>query len=252
MDIILSSASHHAMLFAYLAKRTIETFGDAGREAVTAGVIRYGEQRGLRMALRTQADGNPLDVENYLAYGEWEAFPGQMDLRFPTYTPEVRMENHRCPWHTEWSKRGLLEYGQYYCKDVDAALARGYNGMELKLFANRTLGDDCCDFTFCGCGIPEERMEAFAENAGGSGIRPKCRGNTTSATCIPPCMKPLQPRSAQRAKPWPRWHWTITKKNTARKHGRWCSNTPGSIMTQCPLMRASEAEVAVCNMNSNA
>ena len=163
MDIILSSASHHAMLFAYLAKRTIETFGDAGREAVTAGVIRYGEQRGRRMALRTQADGNPLDVENYLVYGEWEAFPGQMDLRFPTYTPEVRMENHRCPWHTEWSKRGLLEYGQYYCKDVDAALARGYNGMELKLFANRTLGDDCCDFTFCGCGVPEERMEAFAE-----------------------------------------------------------------------------------------
>ena len=96
MDVILSSASHHAMLFAYLAKRTIDAFGEAGKAAVTAGVRHYGEQRGRRMALRTQADGNLLDVENYLVYGEWEAFPGQMDLRFPQYAPEVHMENHCC------------------------------------------------------------------------------------------------------------------------------------------------------------
>ena len=36
MDVILSSASHHAMLFAYLAKRTIDAFGEAGKAAVTA------------------------------------------------------------------------------------------------------------------------------------------------------------------------------------------------------------------------
>lgn len=162
MDIVLSSASHHAMLFAFLAKQTIDTFGEEGKKAVTAGVIRYGEQRGRRMALRTLADGGELNVENYLVYGEWEAFPGQMDLRFPEYQPEVRMQNYRCPWHTEWNKRGLLEYGRYYCKDVDAALARGYNGMALNLLANRTLGDECCDFIFKDCQVPPERMEAFA------------------------------------------------------------------------------------------
>ncbi|MCC8060931.1 MAG: L-2-amino-thiazoline-4-carboxylic acid hydrolase [Clostridiales bacterium] len=163
MDKVISSASHHAMLFAYLAKETIDCFGDEGRKAVTAGVIRYGKQRGHRMALRTLADGKPLNVENYLLYGEWEAFPGQMDLRFPDYSPEVHMQNYRCPWHTEWSSRGLLEYGRYYCRDVDAALARGYNDMELQLLANRALGDECCDFVFKNCGIPEERMDAFAE-----------------------------------------------------------------------------------------
>ena len=162
MDIILSSASHHAMLFAFLAKETIDTFGEEGKKAVTAGVNHYGEQRGHRMALRTLADGDELNVENYLVYGEWEAFPGQMDLRFPAYEPEVRMQNYRCPWHTEWSKRGLLEYGHYYCKDVDAALARGYNGMDLELMANRTQGDECCDFVFKDCAVPADRMEAFA------------------------------------------------------------------------------------------
>ena len=35
--------------------------------------------------------------------------------------------------------------------------------MELKLLANRTLGDEFCDFIFDGCGVSTERMEAFAE-----------------------------------------------------------------------------------------
>ena len=82
MDVILSSASHHAMLFAYLAKRTIDAFGEAGKAAVTAGVRHYGEQRGAAWRC-TQADGNPLDVENYLVYGEWEAFPGANGSSFP-------------------------------------------------------------------------------------------------------------------------------------------------------------------------
>lgn len=173
MEIVLSSASHHAMLFAFLAKETIDTFGEAGKQAVSAGVNRYGEQRGHRMALRTQADGYPLDVEHYLLYGEWEAFPGQMDLRFPTYAPEAKMQNFRCPWYTEWSKRGLEEYGRYYCKDVDAALARGYNGMELTLNANRMLGDNCCDFTFRNCGIPPEQMEDFSRKRAKLGSKAK-------------------------------------------------------------------------------
>ena len=161
MDIVLTSASHHAMLFTFMAKEAIDTFGEEGEKAVIAGVNRYGEQRGHRMALRTLADGDELNVENYLVYGEWEAFPGQMDLRFPAYTPEVRMQNYRCPWHTEWTKRGLEKYGRYYCRYVDAALARGYNGMNLELMANRMLGDECCDFIFHQCEIPAERMEEF-------------------------------------------------------------------------------------------
>lgn len=173
MDIILSSASHHAMLFAFLAKETIDTFGEEGKKAVSAGVERYGEQRGRRMALRTLADGNELNVENYLVYGEWEAFPGQMDLRFPAYEPEVRMQNYRCPWHTEWSQRGLLDYGYFYCKDVDAALARGYNNLCLELKGNRILGDPCCDFVFKGCGIPADRMEEFAAKRAKIGSKAK-------------------------------------------------------------------------------
>lgn len=57
MDHSLTSASHHAILFAFIAKETISTFGEKGKEALTKGVIRYGNQRGRRMALRALADG---------------------------------------------------------------------------------------------------------------------------------------------------------------------------------------------------
>jgi len=173
MEPILSSATHHAVLFALLARQIIETFGEPGKTAVLAGVNRYGEQRGRRMALRTLADGDELSAENYLAYGEWLSAPGENDLRFPAYEPEIRMESHRCPWYSAWEARGLLDYGSYYCRDVDAALARGYNGMTLRLLANRTLGDPCCSFLFQDSAVPAHRMDAFADKKQRLGSRAK-------------------------------------------------------------------------------
>lgn len=38
MEIVLSSASHHAMLFAYIAKETVDALGEEGRETVIRGV----------------------------------------------------------------------------------------------------------------------------------------------------------------------------------------------------------------------
>ena len=96
-----------------------------------------------------------------------------MDLRVPAYEPEVRMQNYRGPWHTEWSQRGLLDYGYFYCKDVDAALARGYNNLCLELKGNRILGDPCCDFVFKGCSIPADRMEEFAAKRAKIGSKAK-------------------------------------------------------------------------------
>ena len=37
MSKVISSASHHAMLFAFIAKRTIDKFGKDGEKAVTDG-----------------------------------------------------------------------------------------------------------------------------------------------------------------------------------------------------------------------
>ena len=39
---------HHAMMFAFLAKHAIELCGDAGKEAILAGMTTYGNERGAR------------------------------------------------------------------------------------------------------------------------------------------------------------------------------------------------------------
>lgn len=164
MNNMLSSASHHAMLFAFITKEIVNEFNELGETVIEAGVVKYGNQRGHRMALRTKADGNEINVMNYLVYGEWEALPGQMDLKFPEYAPEVKMQNYKCPWHTEWSKRGLLNYGKLYCRYVDTALARGYKcDMKLKLKSSRVEDAKCCDFLFEGQSIEDKDQEMFKE-----------------------------------------------------------------------------------------
>ncbi len=72
------TATHHAPLFAWAARELCRAAGDRGEGIVRRAVRRYGEQRGRRMALRAQADGHPLDMVHYMAYGEWRAEQGEM------------------------------------------------------------------------------------------------------------------------------------------------------------------------------
>lgn len=160
----LTSARHHAMLFAFLTKETLDKCGEKAADVLLDGVKRYGEQRGRRMAMRALADGYPLTVASYMAYGEWAAEPGDMDLRFPAYSPEVNMQNYKCPWYDEWAKRGLLAYGYYYCSVVDAAIARGFRpDLLLDILEMRVKGDDCCNFYFRQSQISEEEQEKLKE-----------------------------------------------------------------------------------------
>ena len=53
---------HHAMMFAFLAKRAIETCGEEGKQAILDGVTVYGKERGARMAARAIAHGDPLNT----------------------------------------------------------------------------------------------------------------------------------------------------------------------------------------------
>lgn len=164
MEERLSSARHHAMLFAFLAIKTLEKCGEKAHDILLEGVKRYGEQRGRRMAMRAQIDGNLLTVSNYMAYGEWAAEPGDMDLRFPAFSPEVNMRCYKCPWHEEWAKRELLNYGWYYCSVVDAALARGFRAdLVLDILEMRVKGNECCDFFFRESKMSDEEQLKLVE-----------------------------------------------------------------------------------------
>ena len=63
---------HHAMMFAFLAKHAIELCGEAGKDAILAGMTTYGNERGARMAANALAHGDELTTMTNQAYGEWK------------------------------------------------------------------------------------------------------------------------------------------------------------------------------------
>ena len=72
---------HHAMMFAFLAKHAIELCGEAGKDAILAGMTTYGNERGARMAANALAHGDELTTMTNQAYGEWKPdYAGQMDF----------------------------------------------------------------------------------------------------------------------------------------------------------------------------
>ncbi|NLZ51972.1 MAG: L-2-amino-thiazoline-4-carboxylic acid hydrolase [Thermoanaerobacteraceae bacterium] len=154
------TANQHALLFGWIAKEVIIRCGDEGKEALKLGVIKYGKQRGRRMAERVKADGFELSVPNYMAYGEWQAKQGDMDLRFAIQDKDLNMQAHKCPWYQEWKDNNLLEYAYIYCQYVDEAIVKGYNpNLKLDVPENRAEGAQFCDFWFRNANMTEKDFE---------------------------------------------------------------------------------------------
>ncbi len=146
---------HHALLFSFMAKSVIQKTGETNGEPVIRKAVRkYGEQRGKRMALRAKKYGHDLTMDNYFAYSEWEVPKHVMDFKMIQKNPHARLNIHKCPWYVTWKENDLLGFGQYYCKEIDAALIRGFNPT-LVLVVNSTLTNDNapCDFVFKDAGF---------------------------------------------------------------------------------------------------
>ena len=149
------TARHHALLFVCVAKSVIKGIGDEkGETLIRKAVRKYGEQRGKRMALRAKEYGHDLTMDNYLAYGEWEVPKNDMDFKLTEKNPHARLIVYKCPWYETWKENNLLDYGQYFCKEIDAALVRGFNP-DLVLEVNSTQTNDKkpCDFLFKDAGL---------------------------------------------------------------------------------------------------
>ncbi len=149
--------THHALLFGWIAREVILAVGEeVGAPLLRQAVQHYGEQRGRRMALRAQANGDPLTFASYLVYGEWRGPAGEMVVEVVGATPDLPQRVHRCSWHAAWESRGLMLYGRYYCQAVDEAIARGFNpDLTLEVNGTRSNGAPCCEFIYRGANLDE-------------------------------------------------------------------------------------------------
>lgn len=118
---------HHAVLFAYLAKRAMEICGEEGKEAILAGMTTYGNERGQRMAANALAHGDELSTMTNQAYGEWKPdYDGQMEFGRLRTEPTLQTYISKCAWCDAWKKHGLTEFGKLYCVNVDNAVYQGF------------------------------------------------------------------------------------------------------------------------------
>lgn len=144
------TAEHHALLFAWIAREAIARASeDMATPVLRAAVRQYGEQRGRRMALRAQQDGQPLSMASYLSYREWEAPVGEMQQTGVPWRGDLRVQVRRCCWATTWQQEGLTEYGKYYCQEIDKALVRGFNSdLVVEVKGTRTNGSRMCQLVY--------------------------------------------------------------------------------------------------------
>jgi hypothetical protein len=160
----IATPKHNAMLFSYIVKSARKERGSEVDEVVKKAVIEYAMQRGRRMAKRVKKDGLELSTLNYLAYGEWEADPGDMNIEFKYDSEHTNMVVHKCPWYDSWKTEDLLEYGEPYCQYIDEYLAKGFSeDLVLQVEGTRTEGAEICDFYFRYESLDEEDFKILRE-----------------------------------------------------------------------------------------
>ncbi len=151
----MMTARQHALLFAMISKSVIQETGvEKGEPVIRQAVLEYGRQRGKRMALRAKKYGHDLTMDNYFAYGEWAVPKGEMNYRFAEKYPHARMQIDQCPWYETWKSNNLLEFGKYYCREIDKALVHGFNpDLAIRVNSIRPDGGEVCDFVFKDAGL---------------------------------------------------------------------------------------------------
>lgn len=164
-ELVTCKIEHHAVLFALLSKHAITLCQDTGKEAVLKGMTRYGNERGARMAANAQANGDPLTTMTNQAYGEWVPdYEGQMEFGILRTKPTLQTYIAKCAWCDAWRKYDLLDYGKYYCVNVDNAVYQGFRSdfVCTPTTTSLSFGGERCEFDW-GCPLTEEDVNALAQ-----------------------------------------------------------------------------------------
>ncbi|MDR1419803.1 MAG: L-2-amino-thiazoline-4-carboxylic acid hydrolase [Treponema sp.] len=138
--------THHAFLILVFYK--VLSGIRNGKDLFVKATQMYGEQRGLRMALRALRDEAKLNMASYLAYGEWEPTAGAFDINFEAENGVLNETVRRCPWADTWKKHNLPETGEIYCREIDTAIVRGFNSALVLNAESNICGAGLCVFHF--------------------------------------------------------------------------------------------------------
>jgi len=156
---------NQAVIFALLCKHTVEKKGEEGRDVIQEGMVRYGRERGARMAARAKANGDPIALWTNQAYGEWKPdYDGQMVFGYSDTEPTLKSYISKCAWCDAWKKYDLLPYGREYCINVDKAVYEGFcpDFVCTPNYPTMSWGGERCEFDW-GQPLAEEDLQKMQE-----------------------------------------------------------------------------------------
>ena len=167
---------HHALLFAYLAREACLRFAAEGEAAVLEGVRRYGEGRGRRTAETACSHGYENDLVGLMLFGELDFAATGNVSHIEQETPYAVMVASRCGWRNAWQAEGVLEYGRLYCREIDAAVMRGFDpAFRFAVGGTMSDGEAVCRFLYYDGRLgpdEHERLRRGRELLGGANLRP--------------------------------------------------------------------------------
>ena len=148
----------HALIYGLMGKYADELYGEAGLAALEKGTILYARERGIRMAKRCLADGNPLNMRTYLLYGEWADTRKATSIQVSGIVPKFLNHVPQCAWNDAWVKYGLVKYGAIYCTHADKNLVYGFSPAEkVDIPDLLTHGKPSCEFEWYGTDFKTEQ-----------------------------------------------------------------------------------------------
>ncbi|MBR0139690.1 MAG: L-2-amino-thiazoline-4-carboxylic acid hydrolase [Firmicutes bacterium] len=162
------SEVHHANILTAFYNGLTEALGEAqGRAAFLMAERAYGERRGRRMALRALRDGNPPDFTSYFAYGELLTTPGGYDGSYEASEGLIHETQWKCPWASAFKDCGSMDCAKLYCREIDAAVVRGFNPLLDYRYGGNMHENGTCVFYFRSPEINEKTLETCSERLKG-------------------------------------------------------------------------------------
>ena len=139
---------HHAVLYALIVKYVFAYLNKDEAEKTVEKITRnYGLKRGKRMAELARINNEPLGINSFLVHGEWAGEKDENSSLLTSDQDNTISLVHKCAWYDYWKQYGLLEYGTYYCRYIDKAICKGFNGnFSLELNKAIGFGDNHCEF----------------------------------------------------------------------------------------------------------
>ena len=135
-------------LFCTITEEVINEFGDKGREAIAKAVIKFGEERGRRVAELVKSHGKELNMQNFFIYSDLDSSSiVKMKPKIVDGNPEIIIKDCVfCNACRDWDRE---TYGKLYCEYVDEAILKGYNPeLALEISSRLTMGDKNCHFKY--------------------------------------------------------------------------------------------------------